>query len=119
MIRLVRPDSPRLWAVARQLVEEYAASLDVDLSFQVLKDAAVASFPPVATPALTGDPRPAGRGQPVTGSMSASAALPTDDRYSGPNLTLTLPASDPESFLNEEAARLMGPERGVDSALSE
>jgi hypothetical protein len=34
MLRLVRPDSPRLWAIARQLVEAYAASLDVDLGFQ-------------------------------------------------------------------------------------
>src|SRR5262245_2070146 len=34
MVRLVRPDSPALWAVARRLVEAYAASLDIDLSFQ-------------------------------------------------------------------------------------
>lgn len=34
MLRLVRPDSPQLWAAARRLVEEYAASLNIDLSFQ-------------------------------------------------------------------------------------
>ena len=34
MWRLIRPDSAELWAVARQLVEEYAASLNLDLSFQ-------------------------------------------------------------------------------------
>jgi GNAT superfamily N-acetyltransferase len=31
---LVRPDTPELWATARRLVEEYAASLPVDLAFQ-------------------------------------------------------------------------------------
>ena len=31
---LVQPTSAELWAEARRLVEEYAASLDVDLSFQ-------------------------------------------------------------------------------------
>jgi GNAT superfamily N-acetyltransferase len=31
---LVQPASAELWAEARRLVEEYAASLDVDLSFQ-------------------------------------------------------------------------------------
>ena len=34
MLELVRPDSPELWAVARALVEEYAAHLNIDLSFQ-------------------------------------------------------------------------------------
>ena len=34
MMRLIRPDSPELWAVARRLVEEYAASLNLDLGFQ-------------------------------------------------------------------------------------
>jgi putative acetyltransferase len=31
---LVQPNSPELWAEARRLVEEYGASLDLDLSFQ-------------------------------------------------------------------------------------
>lgn len=31
---LVRPTSPMLWAEARRLIEEYAASLDLDLGFQ-------------------------------------------------------------------------------------
>jgi len=34
MLRLIRPDSPQLWAAARRLVEEYAASLNIDLGFQ-------------------------------------------------------------------------------------
>jgi hypothetical protein len=34
MIHLVQPDSPASWAVARRLVEAYAASLDIDLGFQ-------------------------------------------------------------------------------------
>ena len=34
MTRLLRPDSPLLWAVAGQLVDEYAASLGVSLDFQ-------------------------------------------------------------------------------------
>ena len=34
MLELVRPDSPDLWGAARALVEEYAAQLNVDLSFQ-------------------------------------------------------------------------------------
>jgi GNAT superfamily N-acetyltransferase len=34
MSLLCRADSPELWAVARRLVEEYAASLNVDLSYQ-------------------------------------------------------------------------------------
>ena len=34
MVRLVQPDAPELWAVARHLVEAYAASLDIDLEFQ-------------------------------------------------------------------------------------
>jgi putative acetyltransferase len=34
MLRLIRPDSPELWAIARRLVEEYAASLNLDLGFQ-------------------------------------------------------------------------------------
>ena len=34
MLSLIRPDSTELWAVARQLVEEYAVSLNLDLSFQ-------------------------------------------------------------------------------------
>jgi putative acetyltransferase len=33
-IRLVQPHSDREWRRARQLIEEYAASLDLDLSFQ-------------------------------------------------------------------------------------
>ena len=33
---LVTPDSPERWAVARRLVEEYAASLRIDLGFQDL-----------------------------------------------------------------------------------
>jgi GNAT superfamily N-acetyltransferase len=33
-IDLVQPDSAHLWAAARRLVEEYAASLHVDLGFQ-------------------------------------------------------------------------------------
>ena len=33
-IRLVQPDSALHWQQARELVEEYAASLDVDLAFQ-------------------------------------------------------------------------------------
>ena len=31
---LLRPNSPELWAAARRLVEEYAASLNLDLGFQ-------------------------------------------------------------------------------------
>jgi hypothetical protein len=31
---LVTPDSVELWATARRLIEEYAASLDFDLTFQ-------------------------------------------------------------------------------------
>lgn len=34
MLTLVEPDSPELWLEARRLVQEYAASLDVDLRFQ-------------------------------------------------------------------------------------
>lgn len=34
MFELVRPDSAPLWNVARRLVDEYAASLQIDLSFQ-------------------------------------------------------------------------------------
>jgi GNAT superfamily N-acetyltransferase len=34
VITLRHPDSPQLWNIARRLVEEYAGSLDVDLSFQ-------------------------------------------------------------------------------------
>jgi GNAT superfamily N-acetyltransferase len=34
MLSLIRPNSTELWTVARQLVEEYAASLNLDLSFQ-------------------------------------------------------------------------------------
>ena len=34
MVRLVQPDTPKLWAVARRLVEAYAASLHIDLGFQ-------------------------------------------------------------------------------------
>ena len=33
-IRLVQPDSDGDWRTARQLIEEYAASLNLDLSFQ-------------------------------------------------------------------------------------
>jgi GNAT superfamily N-acetyltransferase len=36
MIRLVQPASAADWRSARQLIEEYAASLDVNLSFQDL-----------------------------------------------------------------------------------
>lgn len=31
---LIKPTSPELWAAARRLVEEYAASLNLDLGFQ-------------------------------------------------------------------------------------
>jgi hypothetical protein len=31
---LTRPTSPELWAAARRLVEEYVASLNLDLGFQ-------------------------------------------------------------------------------------
>jgi GNAT superfamily N-acetyltransferase len=34
MVALIRPDSPRLWDIARALVEEYAATLGVPLDFQ-------------------------------------------------------------------------------------
>jgi GNAT superfamily N-acetyltransferase len=34
MVALIRPDSPRLWEVAKGLVEEYAATLGVPLDFQ-------------------------------------------------------------------------------------
>ncbi|HYT74618.1 MAG TPA: GNAT family N-acetyltransferase [Vicinamibacterales bacterium] len=34
MLELLRPDSPLMWDAARRLVEEYAASLNVDLGFQ-------------------------------------------------------------------------------------
>jgi GNAT superfamily N-acetyltransferase len=34
MLELVQPDSVSLWDVARRLVDEYAASLQIDLSFQ-------------------------------------------------------------------------------------
>lgn len=34
MVALIRPDSPRRWEVARELVEEYAATLGVPLDFQ-------------------------------------------------------------------------------------
>ena len=34
MLNLIRPESTEQWAVARQLVEEYAASLNLELSFQ-------------------------------------------------------------------------------------
>jgi len=33
-VTLTRVDSPSLWAEARRLIEEYAASLDFDLAFQ-------------------------------------------------------------------------------------
>jgi GNAT superfamily N-acetyltransferase len=33
-VDLVTPDSPERWAIARRLVEEYAASLKLDLGFQ-------------------------------------------------------------------------------------
>jgi putative acetyltransferase len=38
VIRLVRPESPEQWAAARRLVEQYAASLEVDLAFQNFED---------------------------------------------------------------------------------
>lgn len=34
MVQLLQPDSPELWRVARDLVEQYAASLDINLAFQ-------------------------------------------------------------------------------------
>jgi putative acetyltransferase len=34
MTELIHPDSPRLWETARELVREYAASLNVNLDFQ-------------------------------------------------------------------------------------
>ena len=37
-LRLVPPDSPERWAAARRLIQEYAASLDVDLAFQNFAD---------------------------------------------------------------------------------
>ena len=48
--RIVRADSPELWADARRLVEEYAASLDVDLGFQDF-DLEMASLPQQYGPA--------------------------------------------------------------------
>ena len=38
MVRLVRPDSSEQWAIARHLLEEYAASLALDLAFQNFQD---------------------------------------------------------------------------------
>ncbi len=38
MIRIVRPESQEQWAIARNLVEGYAASLGLDLAFQNLQD---------------------------------------------------------------------------------
>src|SRR5262245_40039191 len=43
-VRIVRPDSPERWDAARRLIEEYAASLDVDLCFQDF-DEELASLP--------------------------------------------------------------------------
>ena len=37
-IRLLQPDSVERWAAARRLVEEYAASLRLDLGFQNFED---------------------------------------------------------------------------------
>jgi GNAT superfamily N-acetyltransferase len=37
-IRLIEPDSAERWAAARRLIEEYAASLQVDLGFQHFED---------------------------------------------------------------------------------
>src|SRR5947208_2279838 len=34
MLELIQPDAPPLWTAARALIEEYAAQLNVDLSFQ-------------------------------------------------------------------------------------
>jgi GNAT superfamily N-acetyltransferase len=49
MIRLVQSDSPALWAVARHLVEAYAASLDIDLGFQDFQNE-ITSLPRVYGP---------------------------------------------------------------------
>ncbi|PYM19006.1 MAG: hypothetical protein DMD81_04530 [Candidatus Rokuibacteriota bacterium] len=38
VVYLRRADSPELWSAARRLIEEYAASLDVDLEFQNFRD---------------------------------------------------------------------------------
>jgi GNAT superfamily N-acetyltransferase len=38
VVRLVEPDSDERWAAARQIVEEYAASLQLDLGFQGFDD---------------------------------------------------------------------------------
>jgi putative acetyltransferase len=38
MTELIRPDSPELWQIARTLVREYAASLNVSLDFQNFDD---------------------------------------------------------------------------------
>jgi hypothetical protein len=37
-IRLAQPQSEKDWCQARQLIEEYVASLDLDLSFQNYAD---------------------------------------------------------------------------------
>jgi putative acetyltransferase len=36
--RLIQPDTPDLWAAAKQLIEDYAASLEIDLAFQNFQD---------------------------------------------------------------------------------
>ena len=43
-VRIVRPETPERWDAARRLVEEYAASLGVDLCFQDF-DQELASLP--------------------------------------------------------------------------
>jgi putative acetyltransferase len=59
-IRLVQPQSEQSWHQARLLIEEYAASLDLDLSFQnlahELQHLAVEYAPPMGCCLLAEDP---------------------------------------------------------------